>query len=98
MLTIRFNRNNIGLGGEAMDDYKITWRAARVNAGYTLKEVSEMTKKNMDLIRRYEKDSTDIPWALTNELLKLYKVPAEIIFFGRESDLIGNIKVYAIIS
>lgn len=45
MLTIRFNRNNIGLGGEAMDDYKITWRAARVNAGYTLKEVSEITKK-----------------------------------------------------
>ncbi|MNB71348.1 hypothetical protein D3C75_179110 [compost metagenome] len=81
-----------------MHNYKITWRAARVNAGYTLKQISDATGKHIDSIRRYERDSSDIPWDLMNHLLELYKVPSELVYCGIESDLIGIIRKYANIS
>lgn len=73
-----------------MPEYEITWRAARVNAGYTLKEISELTGKCIDTIHRYEKDSSEIPLDLMTKLLEFYKVPEMIIFCGVESDLIGT--------
>lgn len=75
-----------------MSEYRVTWKAARVNAGYTLKEVADLTGKCIDTIMRYEKDSSNIPLDLMNTLLKLYGVPASIIFCGKESDFIGKIK------
>lgn len=70
--------------------FRITWRAARVNRGLTLKEVAKITGKSVDTITRYEKDSSDIPYDLMQLWLNLYKVPGEIVFCGRESDLTGK--------
>ncbi|WP_059050027.1 helix-turn-helix domain-containing protein [Paenibacillus senegalimassiliensis] len=73
-----------------MSEYKITWTAARVNAGYTLKEVADISKRSIDTVHRYEKDSSGIPLDLMNLWVDLYKVPPGLVFCGRKSDLIGN--------
>lgn len=75
-----------------MLEYKISWTAARVNAGYTLKQVAEKAGKSIDTIHRYENDSSSIPLDLMNLLIELYKVPPSLVFFGKKSDLIGNQK------
>ncbi|MEK0313704.1 helix-turn-helix domain-containing protein [Cohnella sp. 56] len=76
-----------------MPEYKVTWRAARVNAGYTLKEVANLTDRSIDTIHRYERDSRDIPFDLMGQLLSLYSVPQDMVFCGKESDLIGIRKI-----
>lgn len=69
--------------------FKITLRAARVNCGLTLKDVANITGKCADTISKYESDSTSIPRDLSVQLIELYGVPQENIFFGRESSLNG---------
>lgn len=73
-----------------MLEYRISWKAARVNAGMTLKDVAHSTGRCIDTIMRYEKDSSNIPLDLMNALLELYGVPAAMIYCGKESDLIGK--------
>lgn len=73
-----------------MLNFRITWRAARVNQGYTLRQVAALSGKCVDTIIRYEKDSTDIPHDLMMLWLRLYEVPPTMVFCGRESDLIGT--------
>lgn len=68
--------------------FKITWKAARVNRGLTLKDVAKISGKSIDTVMKYEKDSSDIPRGLKNLWLSLYNVPEELIFYGLESDLI----------
>jgi transcriptional regulator with XRE-family HTH domain len=68
---------------------QITLRAARVNCGFTLREVAQQTKRSVDTIIKYEKNSTDIPHDLMSTLLELYSVSIDYIFFGSESDFIG---------
>lgn len=65
--------------------FKITLRAARVNKGLPREKVSQHTGKSVDTIKKYEEDSSDIPRDLLLELLELYEVPDEHIFFGKES-------------
>jgi len=72
--------------------FLITLRAARVNRGLTLKEVSLQVGKSEATISKYESDSTSIPRDLMEALCALYGAPKDIIFFGRESDFIGSHK------
>lgn len=65
--------------------FQITLRAARINCGMDLKDVSQLTGKNVETISKYEKDSTKIPRDLMEELIQIYGVPKEYIFFGKES-------------
>ncbi|EAF0153119.1 XRE family transcriptional regulator, partial [Listeria monocytogenes] len=39
-------------------------------------------------LSKYEKDSSDIPFSLLNELSNLYRVPINNIFLGKEYALI----------
>lgn len=59
-----------------------TLKACRVNAGLTLREVSEKVGKNFQTISKYEKDSTLIPFELLKELSILYQVRLDDIFLG----------------
>jgi len=68
----------------------LTLRAARVRRGLKVREVAEKTGKSIDTISRYERDSTNIPRALMEQLLELYGVGADQIFFGKESDFTGR--------
>ncbi|WP_110930913.1 helix-turn-helix domain-containing protein [Paenibacillus bouchesdurhonensis] len=69
--------------------FQITLRAARVNKGYTLEYVAEIVGKTSKTIAKYEKDSTNIPRRLFVTLARLYGVPEEMIFCGKESDING---------
>ncbi|MEJ8548447.1 helix-turn-helix domain-containing protein [Brevibacillus borstelensis] len=70
-------------------NFKMTLRAARVNRGLTIKDVAKRTGKCVDTISKYESDSTSIPQDLMIELLGIYRVPFEFIFFGKESEFHG---------
>lgn len=69
--------------------FYITLKTARILRGLTIRQVAVLTGKCPDTISKYEKDSTDIPRDLSVLLLKLYNVPDQYVFFGRESDLHG---------
>ena len=71
---------------------EISLRAARVNAGLTLKEASECVSIHHETLSKYEKDSSDIPMSLLNKLSVLYQIPKDNIFLGKRYDLIRIIK------
>lgn len=71
---------------------KIQLRAARVNAGYSLQDAALEAKVSADTISRYEKDSSNIPYALLNRLLEMYRVDLDFIFLGNSSDFIGKLR------
>jgi transcriptional regulator with XRE-family HTH domain len=71
---------------------KITLKAARINRGLTIKDVAKELGKCVDTISKYESDSSSIPQDLMISLLKMYKVPFENIFFGKESEFHGLLR------
>jgi transcriptional regulator with XRE-family HTH domain len=75
-----------------VDKLKLTLRAARTNRGHTLKDVARLTGRSIDTINRYEIDSSRIPRDLVEDLLNLYQVNGDLIFFGKESDFTGKSK------
>ena len=56
---------------------KLTLEAARVNAGYTIKEVSQITGISAPTIIGYEKKKTDPRWSSLKKLISLYKVKVD---------------------
>lgn len=71
---------------------EVSLRAARVNAGFTLKEASNCVSVHHETLSKYEKDSSDIPISLLNKLSILYQMPTDNIFLGNRYDLIRIIK------
>lgn len=71
---------------------KITLRAARVNAGFTLMEAANLFGINKDTLSKYEKDSTNVPRSFFVNIENFYKVPVENIFFGPQSDFFRKLK------
>lgn len=67
---------------------QMSLKAARVNAGFTSKEAAEAAGVHYQTLTKYEKDSSDIPFSLLDELSKLYQVPINNIFLGKEYELI----------
>ena len=71
---------------------QITMRAARVNAGYTQKEASVEFGINIDTLLKYEKDNSKIGRDMIVKMQDLYKIDADYIFFGVESEFIRNLR------
>ncbi|RSU08808.1 transcriptional regulator [Vagococcus entomophilus] len=67
-------------------------RAARINAGFTLKEASREVGIHHETLAKYEKDSGNIPINLLNELSILYQIQLDYIFLGKRYDLIRTIR------
>ncbi|HEP1471088.1 TPA: helix-turn-helix transcriptional regulator, partial [Streptococcus pyogenes] len=57
---------------------------ARINAGYTLKQVAGAVGKNPQTISKYEKDSSDISLGLLQKLSSLYGVTIDNLFLGKK--------------
>ena len=64
---------------------QITLKAARITAGFTLREVGKKLNRSFQTIAKYEKDSTKIPIDLLQDLTTLYNVSMDIIFLGRST-------------
>lgn len=69
-------------------DTRITLRAARANAGYTLTDAAAHIGMSSDTLTKLERDSTDIPRSVMLKMEQLYQYPIDNIFFGSESDFI----------
>lgn len=67
------------------DELKITLAAARVNAGYTQKEVSSKIGVSRRTIVAWENGQNDIPISMAQKLCKLYRRPLDSIFFSKQS-------------
>lgn len=60
----------------------------RVDVGFTSKDAAKAADVHFQTLSKYEKDSSDIPFSLLNELSNLYRVPINNIFLGKEYALI----------
>ena len=61
---------------------KVTLKAARVNSGYTQREVADLLNKNVSTIINWENgNGRNINWFDFQRLCKLYNVSTDIIFF-----------------
>ena len=64
---------------------QITLKAARITAGFTLREVGKKLNRSFQTIAKYEEDSTKIPIDLLQDLTSLYNVSMDIIFLGEST-------------
>lgn len=71
---------------------QITMRAARVNAGYTQGEASSELGINTDTLSKYEKYNSKIGRDIIVKIQELYKLDADDIFFGIESEFIRKLR------
>lgn len=67
--------------------FQMTLGDLRRHTNCTTEELSEILGVKTELLIRYEKDSSNIPIDLLVEVEKLYGIPADHIFLGKECDL-----------
>lgn len=72
--------------------FQITLKAARVNLGLTLKEAAKKFNIHHETLANYESDSTNVPRGFFIQLEKIYGIPPESIYFGKQEDYIFNLK------
>lgn len=76
-----------------MKQFKITLKAARVNAGFTQKKAAELLNIDRNTLRNWEKGITSPTWKNLNEIEELYKINKDYIFLPynlAKSDLRKN--------
>ena len=69
-----------------MDYPKITLRAARVNQKLSQKQAGEAIGVSRDTIQNYETGKTIPSWDKVQMIEKVYKISADYLIFGRDSD------------
>ncbi|WYC74483.1 helix-turn-helix transcriptional regulator [Lactococcus garvieae] len=62
-------------------------KAARINSGLTQTEAAELAGIHPQTLSKYEKDSSEIRNSLVKDLAKIYCIPADYIFLGKNLDL-----------
>lgn len=65
-----------------MTDTKISMKAARVNAGYTLDEASELLGITTNMLWRWEQKPENIPIKYIYTIEEVYKMPIDNILFN----------------
>jgi transcriptional regulator with XRE-family HTH domain len=69
---------------------QITLKSARINLGLTLKESAKLLDIHFTTLGKYENDSTDVPRSFILKIEKVYGIPSEFIFFGKQVDFING--------
>lgn len=69
------------------DNFKISLKAARVNAGFTLEEVAKSLHRGKQTIHNWESGRTPIPGYELQRVCDLYGAPIDRIFLPEESSL-----------
>lgn len=65
--------------------YKITLKAARVNADMTLEDAAKALKKNKQTVSNWENGKTSISAIELQAVCNLYQVPIDYIFLPAKS-------------
>ncbi|TPR12804.1 XRE family transcriptional regulator [Apilactobacillus timberlakei] len=67
-----------------------TLQAARINLGYTQKDVSRLLNVNVNTIVNWEKDSSNLTFKRIKQFSSIYHIPKDMIFFGNKNEFIRN--------
>jgi transcriptional regulator with XRE-family HTH domain len=70
----------------------LTLRAARTNLGLTRKAASELFGIHHETMANYEYDSTNVPRTFLLKIEKLYGVPIDQIYFGKEKEHYSDLR------
>lgn len=70
--------------------HQISLRTARITSGYTVEEAAKWINISPETLSEYERDAGEIPLSTAIEILSLYRVPVDIVYFGNESELIRS--------
>lgn len=73
---------------EQMPLIQITLKSARINLGLTLKDSAKLFGIHHETLGNYENDSTNVPRSFFIKIEKVYGIPTEFIFFGKQADFI----------
>lgn len=68
--------------------FLITLEAARVNAGYTVREAAKLIGVHYQTLYSHEKDSSNVSFSFIEKVESVYKIPKVYIFFGNKSEFI----------
>lgn len=66
----------------------MSMEAARVNAGYTQEEASKLFGVHVQTLAKLENDNSKMSYDLIQKIPEVYKVPANLIFFGLKNEFI----------
>jgi transcriptional regulator with XRE-family HTH domain len=75
-----------------VEGLKITLKAARVNLGLTLKEAAKKFKIHHETLAKYEQDSSNVPRSFFIQLKRVYGIPEEFIYFGKQDHFVEEMK------
>lgn len=68
-------------------DYQVSLKAARINAGLTVKESAKLLGISPSTLIKREKDPENLTIRQQEEFSRLYRIPKEMIFFGTQLEL-----------
>ena len=68
----------------------VSLKAARVNAGYTQDEAAKQLGISVSTISNYERGKTEPDYSVIVEMVRLYKLPFDDIYFSPRLPLNGN--------
>jgi transcriptional regulator with XRE-family HTH domain len=71
---------------------QITLKAARVNAGFLLKDAAKIFGVHYETLSNYEADSTNVPRTFFIKVEEVYGIPTENIYFGKQADYWAKLK------
>ena len=69
---------------------RVTLKAARVNADLSQKDAAKLLGVSVATLQNYESGETVPDWNLVRLIERIYRFPADYIFFGKESALSEN--------
>ena len=67
---------------------QMTMEAARVNAGYTQEQAGKLFGVHQQTLAKWEIDNSKMPYDMIQKIPEVYKVPANLIFFGSKNEFI----------
>lgn len=73
-------------------NYRLTLEAARKNVGYSQEEVAKIIGVHPQTYSAWERDSSKLSVKESNELARIYKVPANLLFFGNKNEFIRQMR------
>ena len=73
---------NYAVKSDGQKHLMVSLKAARVDSGLRQAQVAKSLGISVDMLRKFESDSNDIPRGKLMQLLDLYGVGLDDIFFG----------------
>lgn len=74
-----------------MKQYLVTLEAARVNAGLTQIDAAAKLGVHPQTLARWERDSSNVPYAKICKIEETYHIPKGLIFFGKVFEFTRNL-------